>query len=1169
MRSVIRWAVHNHAAMNLILIATFLVGAVSLLMLRREVFPAFQLEIAVVTVPYPGASPEEVEEAICQKVEAAVRAIEGIKNVTSTARESAGSVILEMESTADVQKVIADVRSAVDRIPSFPVLAEDPEIQQITFRNAAIRVGILSDKSDAADADLTLRGFAEQIRDDLLQLNSVSQSTILGERPYQIDVEIPEENLRKYGLTLQKVAERIRRENVEIPGGKIQASGQSMLIRGKNKRVTGEEIAQLPLVAREDGAVLTVGALGTVHDGFEDTKSYQRLNGKVAQVVSVDRTNTEDLLKIVDEVQAYVKNKQCPPGYSLITMYDTSVDVRERINLLVEDGLQGLILVILVLAIFLEFRLALWVALGIPFAIMATCGVLYLAGETLNMLSLFAFLMALGILVDDAIVISENFHTYRSQGHSVIKSAIDATAEVAGSVTTGVLCTCIAFVPLFFVSGIMGKFIACMPLTVIAMLLISLAEGLTILACHLGHDHMLPEMIGTMQRLRDRVGSWHFLHFILFGWLIWGASWLCEQLLRSWQSGFRLFKRFFDWVNIYADKLVDFTVGAIYLPTVRRAVRNIPLVLAVAATLLIVTLTGQQAGVVKQTLFPSMDSRTIIASVTFPDGTPIEVTDAAVSQMAEAMREVSREHSEEGYPLAKIVHELIGGGGGFSNGPNERGSGEFAGTVIVELVGADHRKLHSKEVINLWREKTGTIVGAEEVNFNAASMGPGGKQIEFRLLANSENWDQLKAANEEVKQKLSSYADATDISDDLFEGKWEYIIRVNDRAQGMGVTTADLAETLRASFYGQEVQRLQRGRHEVKLMVRYPKDERENLATLDSIRVRGNDGVERPIVELAEVSIQRGYQSINRIDQKRAITISGDVRPGGNSTELLNNFEKNDMPAILAKYPAVSVKWEGQRQQNAESMMSLGVGAILAIFAMYLMLVFQMKSLLEPFIILLVIPFAISGAFWGHYAMGLELTLFSFFGIVALTGMVVNDSIVLIDFIDLRIKEFPDEPLIESIVEAGRRRIRPMALNTLTAIIGIVPLVSNKSLQAQVLVPMGVSLVFGLAASTLVGLFLIPTLYYMLAQIFPPHRESDEDYEEQQDTAEVQATNAWGRQSIPGGIPTPENTDAGQTAASTALDAASLLAGLKNGAERTKPLDLPVEIGLAAGPNRP
>jgi hydrophobic/amphiphilic exporter-1 (mainly G- bacteria), HAE1 family len=1147
MRSMIRWAVHNHAAMNLILIAAFLVGAVSLLMLRREVFPAFQLEIALVTVPYPGASPEEVEEAICQKVEAAIRSIEGIKNVTSTARESAGSVVLEMDASADVQKVLADVRSAVDRIPSFPVLAEDPVIQQITFRNSAIRVGILSDKSDAADADLTLRNFAEEVRDDLLQLKTVSQSTILGERPYQIDVEISEDALRKYGLTLQKVAERIRRENVEIPGGKIQASGQSMLIRGRNKRVTGSEIAQLPLVAREDGTVLTVGDLGVVNDGFEDTKSYQRLNGKLAQVVSVDRSSTEDLLKIVDEVKAYVESKPCPPGYKLTTMYDTSVDVRERINLLVEDGLQGLILVILVLAIFLEFRLALWVALGIPFAIMATCGVLYFAGETLNMLSLFAFLMALGILVDDAIVISENFHTYRSQGHSVLKSAIDATTEVAGSVTTGVLCTCIAFVPLFFVSGVMGKFIACMPLTVIAMLLISLAEGLTILACHLGHDRMLPEMIGTMQRLRDRVSSWHVLHFALFGWVIWGAAWIGEQLLQSWSSGFRLLKRLFDWINIYADKLVNFLVEKFYLPSVRIAVRNIPLVLAVAVMLLIVTWTASQAGMVKQTLFPSLDSRTITASVTFPDGTPIEVTDAAVRQMGEAMRAVSDEHSEEGYPLAKVVHELIGSGGGFSNGPNERGSGEFAGTVIVELVGADHRKMHSKEVINLWREKTGTIVGAEEVNFNAASMGPGGKQIEFRLLANSENWQQLKAASEEVKQKISSYADAKDIADDLFEGKWEYIIRVNDRAQGMGVTTADLAETLRASFYGQEVQRLQRGRHEVKLMVRYPKVERENLATLDSIRVRGNDGVERPIVELAEVNIQRGYQSINRIDQKRAITISGDVRPGGNATELLNNFEKNDMPGILAKYPGVSVKWEGQRQQNAESMMSLGVGAVLAIFTMYLLLVFQMKSLLEPFIILIIIPFAISGAFWGHWAMGLELTLFSFFGIVALTGMVVNDSIVLLDFIDLRLKEFPDEPLIESIVEAGRRRIRPMALNTLTAIIGIVPLVTNKSLQAQVLVPMGVSLVFGLAASTLVGLFLIPTLYYMLAQVFPPHRESDEEYEEQQEAAEVQAAGAWGRSSVPGGLPTPENVPTGQTAASVAVD-------------------LPVEIGLATGP---
>lgn len=1096
MRSMIRWAVHNHAAMNLILLASFAVGAVSLLMLRREVFPAFQLEIAVVSVVYPGASPDEVEDAITQKIEAAVRSIEGIKTVTSTAQESVGQVVLEMTASANPEKVLADVRSAVERIPSFPILAEDPEVQQITFRNAAIRVGILSDHSDAADADLTLRNFAEEVRDDLLQLKAVSQSTILGERPYQIDVEISEDTLRKYGLTLQRVAERLRRENVEIPGGRIEASGQSMLIRGKNKRVTGEEIAKIALVTRTDGTVLTVGDLGTVQDGFEDTQSFQRLQGKTAQVVSVDRTNTEDLINIVDEVKKYVSEKKCPPGYSLMTMYDTSIDVRERINLLVEDGLQGLILVVLTLAIFLEFRLALWVAMGIPFAILATCGVLYFAGETLNMLTLFSFLMALGILVDDAIVISENFHTYRSRGVGLVKAAIDATSEVAASVTTGVLCTCIAFVPLFFVSGIMGKFIACMPLTVIAMLLISLLEGLTILACHLGHDQMLAEMMSLMRRLREKVQSWHWLHFlVLFGWSIWILSWFAEQMLHSYLSLFRIFKRVFDWINRRADRFVEISVGSLYLPLVRRALQRVPLVLALAGAFLVITAMGMNAGWVKQTLFPTIDSRLILASVTFPDGTPIEVTDAAIRQMASGIRSVSTTQAKEGVPLAKIVHELVGGTAGLSTGPVDRGSGENTGTVIVELCGADHRDLHSTEVIDLWRKATGQIVGAEDLNFRSASFGPGGNMIEFKLLANSQHWEQLVKATDEVTAKLRSYSLVTDVNDDLFEGKWEYHIRVNDRALGMGVSTADLAETLRASFFGQEVMRLQRGRHEVKLMVRYPKAERENLATLDNIRVRGNDGVERPIRELANIEVKRGYQSINRLDQKRAITISGDVIPGGNAKEVLTDLETAFMPELFKRYPGVSVKWEGQRQQDAESMMSLSLGAVIAIFVMYLMLVFQMKSLLEPFIILMVIPFALCGAFWGHYVMGLELTLFSFFGLVALTGMVVNDSIVLLDFIDLRIKECPHEPLIDSLVEAGRRRIRPMALNTVTAIIGIVPLVSNTSMQAQVLVPMGVSLVFGLAASTLLGLFIVPVLYYLLAQVIPPHRETDAEFE--------------------------------------------------------------------------
>jgi multidrug efflux pump subunit AcrB len=730
--------------------------------------------------------------------------------------------------------------------------------------------------------------------------------------------------------------------------------------------------------------------------------------------------------------------------------------------------------------------------MGIPFAIFATCGVLYFAGETLNMLTLFSFLMALGILVDDAIVISENYHTHRTMGHSPVKSAIAATSEVAGSVTTGVLCTVIAFVPLFFVSGIMGKFIACMPLTVIAMLLISLVEGLTILACHLGHDNMLGEMIETLKRLQKSVGQWHVVHRCLFGWLIWCSTWIAAQLLQSYLSLFCLFKRLFDWINVWSDGFVNYSVGRLYLPAVRRSLQNIPLTLSIAAAFLIFSATGFSGGWVKQTLFPSLDSRFIFASVTFPDGTPIEVTDDAVKKIANGIRQVSNQRSENGVPLATLVQEIVGGAAEFSNNPTRGRAGESTGTVVVELCGSGERNLHSREIIDLWRQATGVIVGTEDLNFDSASMGPGGKQIEFKLLANSQDWDKLVQAAEKVTAHMRGYRTVADINDDLFEGKWEYHIRVNDRASGMGVSTAELAETIRASFFGQEVMRLQRGRHEVKLMVRYPKNDRENLATLENIRVRGSDNVERPISELAEIKLLRGYQSIRRVDQKRAITISGDVKPGGNSEEVLAELEKTFMPEVLRKYPGVSVKWEGQRQQDAESTTSLAIGAVCAIFMMYLLLVLNMKSLFEPLIILFVIPFALCGAFWGHYLMGLELTLFSFFGFVALTGLVVNDSIVLLDFINLRIRENPGEPLIESIVEAGRRRIRPMALNTVTSIIGIVPLVSNTSMQAQVLVPMGVSLVFGLVASTALGLFIVPILFYTLAQVMPPEATETE-----------------------------------------------------------------------------
>ncbi len=1087
MRTLMRWAVENRAAMNLILVLTFLAGIASLRLMKREVFPNFELEMVLVEVPYPGASPAEVEEGICLKLEEAVRAIDGIKRVTAIAREGSGLAVMELNARVDAHKVLSEIRSEVDRIPSFPDLAEDPKIQQITFRQPAIRVGILMDDANVPDAEMRLRDVAEVVRDDLLQLPSVSQSNIVGERPYQIDVEVSEETLRKYGLTLERFAEAIRRENVDVPGGKIQGPHQSVLLRGKNKRLTGPEIAELPIVSRPDGTVLTIADLGTVRDGFDDSVSFDRVNGKLAAVLSVDRTSAEDLLKIVDEVKDYIRKKSLPGGFTLTEWNDTSIDVRDRIELLTEDGLQGLILVFLVLAIFLEFRLAFWVALGIPFAILATCAVLYGTGGTLNMLTLFSFLMALGILVDDAIVVSENFHSHLSLGKTPTEAAIEAASEVAPSVSAGVFCTVIAFLPLFFVTGVMGKFIACMPLTVVAMLLISLVEGFTILPCHLAHDGMLSQMMDLVRGVRRAAFGMNRVQLWTLGWIVVLISWLTEQLLHCLLSLSRVFKRVFDRINRLSDKCVRVCVDRFYAPSLSWLLDRIPLAFSLQFAFLLITITAFGAGWTRYTTFPDMDSRVIEAQITFPDGTPASITEAGVRQAADAIQRMDQRFTREGKPLVTLVHECVGHRSGVGAiGPEGRDSGEFVGCVYVELVGSESRQVTAQQIASQWREETGSMTGVESAEFEVHELGPAGKDIEFKLLAPTEHWGELELATERVKAALAQYDGVYDVADDCYQGKWEYQIRLNDRGRSMGVTTADLAETIRAAFHGAEVMRLQRGRHEVKLMVRYPRDDRSRLRSLEELRVRGQDGLERPMAELAELELHRGYSEIQRVDQRRGITVSANVADQTNAREVLASLQKQTLAPLQADSPHVSVRWEGQKEQDDESMQSLALGAMLAVGAMFVLLTFQLQSVVQPLLILYLIPFAAAGAIWGHVVMRLDVTLFSVFGLVALMGMVVNDAIVLLDFINRRSQECPEEPRRQSILEASRRRIRPVALNTVTSVIGLIPLLADGSFQAQALIPMGVSLVFGLATSTMLGLFILPVTFQFVSSFLSP-----------------------------------------------------------------------------------
>lgn len=1045
MRSVVKWAIEHSPAMNTVMITILLLGVMSAWTLRREEYPQFDLEIILVTVPYPGASPEEVESGICQKIEESIRAIDGLKKVTSVASEGGGFVIIEVKtSVPNVQKVLNEIQSEIDRISTFPDLSEEPEVQQLTLRNPAITIGIIAADSEGEDAELQLRTITERVRDDLLQIPQVSVADIVGEREYQIDVQISEQTLREYGLSLTEVAQRIRMRNLELPGGTIRDESETFLLRAKDKRLRGEDIAKIPLVTRPGGVVLRVEDLGTVQDEFLDKTSISRINGKRGLAISVKAAKGEDLLALTQAVRNYVDSNTLPHGYKVTTWGDISVDVKDRLEMLTRNGLQGLILVFIILAMFLEFRLAFWVAMGIPISILGACVVLFELGQTINMLSMFAFLIALGIVVDDAIVVGENIYSHRQMGKNFSQAAIDGTYEVIPSVSTSVTTTVFAFTTMFFVSGIMGKFFAVLPVAVIAMLVISLFECVFILPCHLAHS-------------KDK------------------SFYLTDK------------------INKVTNGLLNAFIDRFYTPVVRFCVACPLITICSAITIVVMSLALVKNGTVQQNFFPNMDVPEVIAQVAFPDGTPSRVADEATIKLENAIEEINAKYSTEESPLVLITHRVVGsspqmgGAGDVSGGP---GDGSHIGYVHAQLVDSAKRSVTSTQIAKEWRKVVSEIPGIESLTFGSLERGPGGTAIEFKLLAPPEKMAELEAAVELAKLELSKYPGTQDISDDSRPGKWEIQLTEKETGTPLGVPLDVIARTVRAAYYGEEVMRLQRGRHEVKLMVRYPKDERRSLASLDDIRVDPGDGVQRSLTEIANVEVNRGYSEINRINQKRSITVSSDVDTTlGNTKEIVLQLQKEFIPKLMKKYPDLRIRWEGKQEQDTESFGSLGIGLAFAMFATFVLLTMEFNSYGQPLIVMSIIPFGIVGAIWGHFFMGLPLTLFSVLGLVALTGVVVNDSIVLVDFINAQTRN--GIPIKEAAIQAGQRRFRPVLLTSLTTVAGLLPILLETSFQAQLVIPMATSLCFGLMFSTFFVLLLVPTFYTVYGNLFGIKNHSD------------------------------------------------------------------------------
>lgn len=1078
MIGLLRKAITNTPAMNTMMFSVIVVGLLSLSLMRREVFPEFELEIVLVTVPYPGASPAEVEEGICQKLEEAVRSIDGIKKQTAIAAEGMATLVLELKTSVDPQRVLNEVRSEIDRIPSFPLEAEDPIVKQLTLREPAINIGVIGPDDTSPLGEWNLREVVEQVREDVIRLPFVSQANIKGAKDYEIDVELSEETLRQYGLTLPQVAEIIRKENLELPAGTIRADAQDVLVKSDNKRSTGRAIEQIPIITQANGVKLTLSDLGVVRDEFADMTAFTRINGKPGMSISVERTSTEDLLLMTDTVRKYVAEKKLPSGYSFVTWGDRSIEVRDRLHLLVVNGIQGLILVVVLLTIFLDLRLAWWVAVGIPISLLGTCAVLYFSGQTMNMLTSFTFVMALGIVVDDAIVIGENVYTHRQMGKTPMQAAIDGASEVVASVCSSVATTIVAFVPLLFVSGVMGKFIAVMPLTMIAVLLVSLFEASLILPCHLAHESGgLKAMLPAAIRMRQRMPSafrWTLGNFVLF------FAWLLNYLLYP----FRGASSFVHGVNLRASAGMEYVSERIYMPCLRFALRNHAIVICSALTLLLLSFSLITSGYIKFSIFPKLDSNTINANITYPDGTPISVTDAATLRLEQTICEINARYAQAGHPVLLLTRRSVGHVTDMKNGPmlaKESIAGHL-GSVTAELVDTSERTIRSEDILIEWRKLAGVFPGAERVAFGSTANGPGGTPIEFKLLCRADQVPSLESAVEETKSRLNGYPGVLDVGDDSSPGKWEFQLKIKPEAVAMGVPLVDVAQTVRASYYGEEVMRLQRGRHEVKLMVRYPREDRRSLAEFDQIRIRTGNGAERPLTEIADVTVARGYSEINRVDQLRSITISADIDEAlANASEVVADMQTKFMPQLLEKYPGLYVRWEGQQEQTNESIQSLIVGLLVALLVMFALLTLEFTSYVQPMIIMLIIPFGFMGAILGHAVMGMPITLFSLFGLVALTGVVVNDSIVLIDFINMEVAK--GGTLHDALMNAGQRRLRPIFLTSVTTIAGLLPLLLETSIQAQILIPMAISLCFGLLASTVLCLIQVPVFYAIYAQI--------------------------------------------------------------------------------------
>lgn len=1029
MRNIISYFIKYEVAVNVVILAFFIFGAVGIYQMNSSFFPLQEARNININIAYPGSAPEEIEEGIILKIEENLKGLAGVERVTSTARESGGSISVEIERDENIDVMLTEVKNAVDRVPTFPAGMEPLVVSKEERIRPTISFAISGENVPLA----TLKRTAQQIENDLRRLEGVSQIEISGFPQEEIEIAVSEADLLAHDLTFEQVAQAVARANILSTGGTIKTSAEDYLIRANTRAYYADELNDLVLLSSSEGQITRLGDVAVIRDQFSDTPNASYFNGNVAVNVTVNNTNNEDLLSAAEKINKYIEDyNERSTNLQLDVVFDSSITLGQRTQLLVENGIMGILLVLFFLSLFLNTRLAFWVAFGLPISFLGMFIFADSLGVTINVLSLFGMIIVIGILVDDGIVISENIYQHHEKGKSPIRAAIDGTMEVVPPIISAIITTVLAFSTFLFLDSRIGEFFGEVSTVVILTLVISLFEALVILPAHIAHS----------KALRNR-----------------------DLDVQEKKSGISAFFSKMRSINKLGDRVMVFQRDRIYAPVLDFVLRQQLLSFGILAALLILTLGAIGGNVVRVTLFPSVASDRVSIDLLMPEGVNPEKTDSIITMVEAAAWRVNEDFTERQTGNVSVVENII----------KRVGPGNNKASLQVNLLPGEERDFGSPEITNAIRDEVGPVYGVESLSFGSGG-NFGGAPVSVSLLGN--DLEELEAAKEELKENFENNPLLKDITDSDPQGIKEINVRLKENAYALGLDLSEVMRQVRNAFFGAQAQRFQRGQDEIRVWVRYDLENRSSINDLDEMRIVTPSGARVPFDEIANYEIMRGTESINHLEGMREIRVSADMEdPNGSSTEILADIQNNVMPQILAKYPNTSVSYEGQNREAGKLTSSAKTVLPIILFLIYATIAFTFRSYSQPFLLMLMIPFSVIGVAWGHWIHDFPVNVLSALGIIALVGIMVNDGLVLIGKFNGFLREGME--FRKALYEAGKSRFRAIYLTSLTTIAGLAPLLLEKSRQAQFLKPMAISIAYGIAVATVLTLLFLPLLLSM------------------------------------------------------------------------------------------